>query len=71
MKRLEIRFNNEGDRDIVEHLGKISNASDYIRTLVRRDIVKSVTSQSSVEARLKQIELALKLIQSSIDSLRP
>lgn len=59
MAQLNIKWN-ESDKDIVAHLGKQTNTSDYIRELIRRDIKgetieKVIVSSAPRDSRLDSI----------------
>ena len=36
--QLSLKFSKQKDKDILEHLSKIENVTDYIRKLIRKDI---------------------------------
>lgn len=41
MTPIAIRFSNKNDMDVLDHLSKQPNKSDYIRQLIRKDMKKS------------------------------
>ena len=40
MRTVSFRFNKESDKDVIERLDSVPNKTDYVRSLVRKDIGK-------------------------------
>lgn len=41
LKSVTIQFNKVSDKDIIDKLNEVSNRTDYIRQLIRKDIEQS------------------------------
>jgi hypothetical protein len=70
MKRIEIKLV-DTDKDIIDHLDTIGNISDYIRKLIRRDMVgetkekntPSIVSHGQLDAIQEAIDETYKIVK--------